>query len=115
MSEINQLVKSMEAGADGFDTLIISHSDWNQLKKLIAQLTPDITPIQIGQKYVMNTKKGQVVAQVTKENQKTWVMYEVEGSVNPGSRWMIGKTWCRAENIQHVITEARIPSYVRIK
>jgi len=88
---------------------------WDELKDVIDEAYPDLTSIQIGRKYVMETKKGRAIVQVTKENQKTWVMYELEGSSRPGCRWMIGKTWCTAEKIQAVTTDAVIPNTVRVK
>lgn len=89
---------------------------WLQLKELIEDEFPELVDICLKTVYKMNSKKGLLRVVVTKENQKTWVMYEVTDSVTPGSRWMVGKTWCLSENIWRDEAQSySIPSNVRIK
>jgi hypothetical protein len=109
MAELDLVFNEAEIQHPYFD------SWWSQLKDAVVDAYPTLTPIQIGRKYVMETKKGRATVQVTKENQKTWVMYELEGSSRPGCRWMIGKTWCTAENIQAVSTDQAIPERIKVK
>ena len=68
---------------------------WNELKDKVSEAMPELTAVGIGGVFRMNTKRGEVRAVCTKSNPKTWVMYETVDSLNPGMRWMIGKTWCR--------------------
>lgn len=110
MSVFN-LVKQVEAQCPS----VLGNGSWEDLKIAINEAYPTLVPIQIGRKYEMDTKKGPVTVQVTKENQKTWVMYELDNSVRPGCRWMVGKTWCIEGNIYPVNSDAKVPAHVRIK
>lgn len=74
-------------------------SYWNDLKDKVSEAMPELTAVGIGGVFRMNTKRGEVRAVCTKSNPKTWVMYETTDSLNPGMRWMIGKTWCCKDNI----------------
>jgi hypothetical protein len=114
MSSVAALIQRAEDGADGFGVLL-TRNDWEEIKTLLNRAYPNLVTIKLRQKYVMDTKKGRAVVQVTKENRKTWVMYEVEGSARPGTRWMVGKTWCTPDKIQPVHTDSRIPSWVEVK
>jgi len=79
---------------------------WNDLKEVVENELSSMTSIRVHTLYTMDTKKGQVTVICTKENSKTWVMYEVEGSRRPGCRWMLGKSWCTEDNIQRSIAQS---------
>jgi hypothetical protein len=67
--------------------------------------------------YKFKAKKGRIArGVVTKENDKTWVLYEVDGSGNPGTRWMLSKSWCTKTNVWRDEAQSySLPSYVRVK
>ena len=89
---------------------------FNELEDMVNEHIPVPATIRLGTVYLMQSKKGPARVIVTKENQKTWVMYEVEGSSRPGCRWMIYKTWCTAKNIVRDDAQSYVlPSHVVIK
>jgi len=94
---------------------LVNSSAWINLKNYVANEFPDLVQIGVGLKYTMQTKKGTVNMQVTKENQKTWVMYELENSARPSCRWMISKSWCTEDHIQPISTDAMIPFGTKVK
>jgi hypothetical protein len=74
--------------------------NWLSLLGVIDKHIPTITSICIGTVYMFQAKNGRIArGVVTKENTKTWVLYEDTESGKPGTRWMISKGWCREENI----------------
>jgi len=89
--------------ASGFQTVsgakLSDSAVWHRLRSFIEDEFPSMVYIHVGGVYTMVSKGARRRMVVTKENQKTWVMYEVEGSYTPGTRWMIGKTWCTEEQI----------------
>lgn len=99
------------------DSTIIDSPDWIALRRIIMHELPELTVIRIGTVYEFNSSKGHnLSAVVTKENQKTWVLYEITRSHSPGTRWMIGKTWCTKENITRSIAQSfELPKGVKIK
>lgn len=102
MSRASQLMLRIEKQFPVQETL-----EWEQLKSIIAKEFPELISMHIGTVYTMSERTSRRRMVVTKENGKTWVMYEVEGSYRPGCRWMITKTWCTKENI----TRDSIQSY----
>jgi len=109
---IHNVVAKMEKS----NPLVVGTNDWNELKFLIEEAFPKLTPIFIGSVYKMVAKGLTRRVIVTKENQKTWVMYEVEDSARPGCRWMIGKTWCTKDNIWRDEAQSySLPAGVKLK
>lgn len=95
---------------------IVGTASWNGLKNFVAVEFPVLTPIHVHSVYKMVSKGLTRRIVVTKENSKTWVMYEVEDSARPGMRWMIGKTWCIKDNIWHDTTQSyTLPVGLKLK
>ena len=78
---------------------------------------PKTTSMRINTVYKFNAGKGRIArAVVTKENSKTWVLYETQDSGKPGCRWMISKSWCKEENIWRDVAQSyELPEGVKIK
>ena len=74
-------------------------SAWDRLINFVEAEFPELISIRLHTVYKMISKGHMRRMVVTKENSKTWVMYEVEDSYAPGNRWMIGKTWCVEGNL----------------
>ena len=91
-------------------------STWRQLKAFIEDEFPALTPIHVHSVYKMVAKGIPRRLVVTKENSKTWVMYETADSARPGVRWMIGKTWFTQENIQRDVAQSySLPPGTKLK
>jgi hypothetical protein len=89
----------------------------SELRNIVEDEIPEYTNMQLMTVYHFRGKKGLMCRGiVTKENAKTWVVYEVADSSRPGCRWMISKDWCTAENIQRDTNQAyEMAPGVRIK
>lgn len=88
----------------------------NELKDIINEELPELAGIQLQTVYRFVSKKLSRRVIVTKENSKTWVMYETADSARPGTRWMIGKTWCTTGNIQRDSAQSYLlPEGLKIK
>ena len=89
--------------------------EWQHLKLLINEAIPEMQPVVRGGKYKFSTpKKGTRTVEATKENGKSWIMYEVTGSRSPGCRWTIPKSRCGKDELERVTCDETIPSGVRI-
>ena len=113
----NQLVKQLEGvfKDEGIENPYFN-TWWNELKNLVKEAYPELQNIFVGGKFSMLDKTGkEIQVKVTKENQKTWVMYELEGSNRPGCRWMVHKTWCEKDKIWPISSTAEIPFGTKIK
>jgi len=87
-----------------------------QLRDIVDECLPELVSMRVASVYEFEAKGKSVRAICTKENTKTWVLYEVEGSSRPGCRWMLGKSWCVAENIQRAATQSySLPEHVKVK
>lgn len=78
---------------------VVGTASWEGLKNFIKSEFPVLLAIQLRAVYRFTSKGRERRVVVTKENPKTWVMYETNDSSQPGMRWMIGKTWTTEENI----------------
>jgi len=89
----------------------------NQLEDIIAEEIPELVDMRVNVVYLFEDTKGITNrAVMTKENSKTYVLYEVTGSTRPGCRWMLGHGWCTAENIQRDVSQSyTMPDMVKIK
>lgn len=98
------------------ETKLSDSTVWQNLRAFIEAEFPTLVQVRIGTVYTMVSKGFKRRMVVTKENQKTWVMYEVEGSYRPGVRWMIGKTWCTEENMDRDISQSySLPAGTKLK
>jgi len=90
---------------------------WNDLKVLVTDEFPEYTRLMMGSVYRFTGKKGaQCRGVVTKENEKTWVLYETSDSSRPGCRWMLSKTWCTKDNVYRDETQSyTLPEGLRVK
>ena len=113
----DRLVKELDAVfAEANITHPYFESWWSDLKTFVENEFSALTEMRLHTVYEMDTKKGHVTMVVTKENQKTWVAYEVEGSVRPGMRWMLYKSWCTTDNIQRAVSQSySLPLGVKVK
>jgi phosphoribosylaminoimidazole (AIR) synthetase len=88
----------------------------NELRDIVDEQMPKMASMCVGSVYTFTAKKKAVRAILTKENTKTWVLYEVDGSDRPGCRWMLGKSWCSSDNIQRdTVQSYSLPESARIK
>ena len=89
----------------------------NELRDILNEQLPEMTEVVIGAVYRFRGKKGaQCRGVVTKENAKTWVVYETTDSSRPGCRWMIGKDWCTKENFKRDTVQSwEVPAGVKFK
>jgi hypothetical protein len=118
MPSAQHFLNLIEATTKGAKEHVDPCTQWwiDELREIINDQIPELQDITVGGKYEMVDKKGRTITlQVTKENQKTWVMYELEGSARPGCRWMIHKTWCQKSNIWPVSSAALIPRGIKVK
>lgn len=118
MATLREFVKLMDAALKDTPSEhpYVAHY-WNEIKTKIDEEFPELTNVIIGRVYKFQAKGGRIARGVcTKENQKTFVLYETTDSGRPGCRWMIGKGWCTPENIwdDHSHDWA-IPSHVVVK
>lgn len=87
-----------------------------KIREIVEDNIPELAHMSIGTVYVFQAKDKNVRAICTKENQKTWVLYETDDSSRPGCRWMLGHGWCTADNIARAPTQSyTLPDSVRIK
>lgn len=119
MADIRRLVEELEKAC--LESNVVDHpyfmSWWDELKEKIAEEFPETVDLVIGRVYSFRAKRGRIARGVcTKENQKTFVVYEIDGSGRPGCRWMISKAWCLKDNIwEDHKADWSIPAHVTIK
>jgi hypothetical protein len=91
-------INSAVIGAKEIDPCTLS---WlTQLKDIIDEELPELVDMRVNTVYLFEDKKGRRNrAVMTKENSKTFVLYEVNGSTRPGCRWMLDHRWCTSGNI----------------
>jgi hypothetical protein len=89
----------------------------SSLRAIVEDELPEYTNIHLMTVYRFRGKRGQACrGVVTKENAKTWVVYETSDSSRPGTRWMISKGWCTTDNIERDSNQAyELPAGVKIK
>lgn len=114
LTRIEATVRSLPEDS-GIDPCTLS---WvAQLRNILDEELPEMTEMTLGTVYRFSGKRGlECRAVVTKENPKTWVLYETTDSSRPGARWMINKNWCLKENIERDSYQTySLPSDVRLK
>ena len=109
-------VQSMMKELEKENSSLLNSHTWLTFKRVIEEEFPKFIDIRLHTVYKMISKGFTRRMVVTKENQKTWVMYEVNDSHNPGGRWMVGKTWCLAENIWRDTAQSyELPAGLKLK
>ena len=88
-----------------------------QLEDIIDEYVPDLTHMQLFTVYKFYTKKyGWMRGIVTKENAKTWILYETSGSFRPGCRWTWAKNLCTKDvMIRDSSQSYEMPATVKFK
>lgn len=88
-----------------------------QLQEIINDRIPEQTVVRLFNVYKFWTKKyGWMRGVVTKENGKTWVIYETTDSRQPGCRWTWGKDGCSKDVMQRDTAQSyEMPSFVTFK
>lgn len=119
MSNPRILIESIEMAVKGagqeIDPCTLS---WvRQLKEVIDIEFPESIQLRIANVYRFTGRRGaQCRGVVTKQNEKTWVLYETVDSHAPGTRWMLHKTWCTKNNIRRDEAQSyELPRGLRIK
>lgn len=120
MPTAQQLLGYLEAtvrdvtGSSAIDPCALSWIE--QLQNIVAENLPEVTTMRVGTVYTFVSKGKSVRAICTKQNTKTWVLYETDDSSRPGCRWMLGKGWCTAKNVNRAPTQSySLPDHVSIK
>jgi len=117
MSNLNLAMGCIEAASylteDG--GRLCDNPDWRALRRFVVDNYVEMVNVRLRMTFMLHTaRKGDRLVRVTKENPKTWIMYELNGSIQPGCRWTIPKSICTVKELTAVDSVAIIPNSARI-
>jgi hypothetical protein len=115
MSDPQVMIDLLEKNA--LNANLLRDPIWANLKRFIAEHYTPMTSMRVGTVYIFKGKGPIMLTGVcTKENGKSYIVYETNQSGDPGARWTLGKTWCTQENIQRSVAQSyALPSHVVLK